>query len=210
MADQLTAAQTATALTAACDAIVAAKERLTRADQAIGDGDHGVGMARGFTAAKEALAEASPATPGEAFKAVGSAVLATSGGASGAIFGTMFRAPAKVLTGDTLDADGFATALEAGAEQVMRRGKAEVGQKTMLDALVPAAEAARAAVGQGLAATARAAAVASADGVERSAELVSGFGKSRSLGERSVGHPDPGAISVSVLLGAIADVVDTL
>ncbi|MGC5616420.1 dihydroxyacetone kinase subunit DhaL [Georgenia sp. Z1491] len=208
MADQLTTAEVTAVLTAACDAIVAAKDRLTQADQAIGDGDHGVGMARGFTAGKQALAEASPGSAGEAFKAVGSAVLATSGGASGAIFGTLFRAPAKVLDGDTLDAEGFASALEAGAEQVMRRGKAQVGQKTMLDALVPAAEAARSAVPDGLTATARAAADAAAEGVERSAELVSGFGKSKSLGERSVGHPDPGAISVSVLLAAMADAID--
>lgn len=210
MADQLTTTQLAGVLTAACEGIIAARDRLTKADQAIGDGDHGVGMARGFAAARDALADLDAATAGEVFKAVGSAVLATSGGASGAIFGTLFRAPAKVLTGDTLDADGLATALETGAEQVMKRGKAEVGQKTMLDALVPAAEAARAAVGDGLVATARAAADAAVAGVERSVDMVSKFGKSRSLGERSVGHPDPGAISVSVILTSMADAIDGL
>ncbi|MGO1511409.1 MAG: dihydroxyacetone kinase subunit DhaL [Actinomycetaceae bacterium] len=208
MAEQLTTAELTLVLSAACDGIIAAKDRLTKADQVIGDGDHGVGMARGFAAAKEALATAEPAGVGEVYKTVGSAVLATSGGASGAIFGTLFRAPAKALDSDVLDADGFATALEVGAEQVMKRGKAAVGQKTMLDALVPAAEAARGAVDQGLSATAHAAADAAAEGVERSAELVSAFGKSRSLGERSVGHPDPGAISVSVLLASIAEAID--
>jgi dihydroxyacetone kinase-like protein len=88
MADTLTIPQVVDALTAACEAIVAAKDRLTKADQAIGDGDHGLGMSRGFTAGREALAAATPDTVGDAFKEVGSAILATSGGASGAIFGT--------------------------------------------------------------------------------------------------------------------------
>lgn len=210
MVDELTTAELTAVLRAACDGIIAAKERLTHADQAIGDGDHGVGMARGFTAARDALTGASPATVGDVYKTVGAAVLATSGGASGAIFGTVFRAPAKTLTGAVLDADGFATALEVGATQVQARGKAQPGQKTMLDALVPAAEAARAAVPGGLVAAVRAAADAAEEGAERTKELVAVHGKARSLGERSLGHPDPGAISVSVILRSMADAIEAL
>jgi dihydroxyacetone kinase-like protein len=208
MADTLTIPQVVDALTAACEAIVAAKDRLTKADQAIGDGDHGLGMSRGFTAGREALAAATPDTVGDAFKEVGSAILATSGGASGAIFGTWLRAPGKTVTGDTLDAEAYAVALESGAEMVMKRGKATTGQKTMLDALVPAAEAARAAVGEGLPAAARAAAEAASAGSEATKDMISGFGKSVTLGERSLGHPDPGSISVAIVLAAIADSID--
>ena len=211
---ELTTAQAATALAAACDAVVAAKDTLTKADQAIGDGDHGLGMARGFGAAAAALrAEGAEfASVGEVFSAAGTAVLETSGGASGAIFGTMLRAPKKALPGDVLDAEALATALETGAQKVMERGKAEVGQKTMLDALVPAAAAARkaAAGGADLPAVARAAADAAAAGRDATSDMVAKFGKAKSLGERSLGHPDPGAMSVTILITALADAIDAV
>src|SRR5919107_806750 len=135
------------ALQGACDAIVAAQDRLTRADQAIGDGDHGAGMARGFRAAREALGAAVPASVGDLFKAVGMAILAKSGGASGAVFGTFFIAAAKPLEGTDLTAATLLAALEAGTQGVRDRGKARPGDKTMVDAALLAIAAAGAATG---------------------------------------------------------------
>lgn len=208
MAETVNAEQLREILAGACQAIVDARDDLGAADRATGDGDHGTGMSRGFGAALTALKDADLATVGDAFKTVGMAVLNTSGGASGAVFGTMFRAPAKSLSGDELDDAGYAGALEASAEKVEARGKASAGQKTMLDALIPAAEAARAAVGQGLPAVARAAAEAAEKGSDATKDMVAKVGKAKSLGERSLGHRDPGSISVSILLNAIADGID--
>ena len=208
MAETVNAEQLREILSGACQAIVDAREELGEADRATGDGDHGTGMSRGFGAALTALKDAELATVGEAFKTVGMAVLNTSGGASGAVFGTMFRAPAKGLSTDVLDDAGYAEALEASAEKVEARGKASAGQKTMLDALIPAAEAARAAVGQGLPAAGRAAAEAAEKGSEATKDMIAKVGKAKSLGERSLGHKDPGSISVTILLNAIADGID--
>src|SRR5690625_6460757 len=112
-------------LTGACQAIIDAREELTRADRAIGDGDHGSGMSRGFTAARDALQEAELSTAGDAFKTVGSAVLASSGGASGAVFGTMFRSPGKVLQDQVLTADCLICALQVEAASGLSSGRAQ-------------------------------------------------------------------------------------
>jgi dihydroxyacetone kinase-like protein len=118
---------------------------LTEADLAIGDGDHGVGMRRGFEAAAEALAAQPDGSVDGLMKAVGMAVMSKTGGAAGAVFGTLFRSGGKALEGrDRLDADGFALFLETGLEAVMKRGGVSAGQKTMVDALAPAAAAAAA------------------------------------------------------------------
>lgn len=208
MSDRLTVEQTKAALIAAADAIIASTDRLTKADQAIGDGDHGLGMARGFKAAKDALDQKPAATAGDLFKTVGMAIVSTSGGASGAVFGTFFTGAAKVLTEDGLDAAAYGIALEAGQKAVQARGKAEPGHKTMLDALAPAARAAQAHAGAGLAAAARAAAKAALDGVEQTKDMVAQFGRARTLGDRALGHPDPGAISVSIILDAFATTIE--
>ena len=208
MHDQLSLDQAKAALVAAADAIIAATDRLTKADQAIGDGDHGLGMARGFKAAKDALDKKPADTVGDLFKTVGMAIVSTSGGASGAIFGTFFTGAAKVLASDHLDAASFAQALDEGQKAVQARGKAAPGHKTMLDALAPAVEAARAAQGKGLAGAVAAAARAAEGGVEATRDMVAQFGRARTLGERALGHPDPGAISVSVILAAFAGSID--
>lgn len=189
-------------------AIVDAKEELSEADRETGDGDHGSGMARGFSAARDAVLAADLKMAGDAFRAVGMAVLSTSGGASGAVFGTMFRAPLKALTGDVLDGEGYATALEVAAQQVEARGKAARGDKTMLDALIPAAEAARAVAGEDLSVVARAAADAAEEGSVATKSMIATIGKAKSLGERSLGYRDPGSISVAIMLKSIADGVD--
>ena len=164
-------------------------------------------MRRGFEAALVALDARPEASLPEAARAMGMAVMSATGGASGALFGTFFQAGAKGLEdrAGPLDGAGLAAFLEAALAGVMKRGGASEGQKTMLDALAPAARAARARAAEGLAAALEAAARASAAGVEASRDMVATTGKARALGERSLGHPDPGAISVSVLLAAMRD-----
>ncbi|MBZ9676285.1 dihydroxyacetone kinase subunit DhaL [Mesorhizobium sp. ES1-1] len=179
---------------------------LTNADLTIGDGDHGVGMRRGFEAALIALEAEEAASAEGAFKAVGTAILSNTGGAAGAVFGTLFRAGSKAFAASgVIDDASFATALEEGLAAVLKRGGVTEGQKTMVDALAPASRAARAAVGQGLAAVTAAATQGALDGVEASKAMIATTGKARSLGERSIGHPDPGAISVSLILKAMQD-----
>jgi dihydroxyacetone kinase-like protein len=204
MSDRVTVDQTKAALLAAADAIIASVDRLTKADQAIGDGDHGLGMSRGMKAAKDALDKKPAATVGDLFKTMGMAIVSTSGGASGAVFGTFFTGAGKILTEDALDALLFAAALEEGLKAVQARGKAEPGHKTMLDALAPAAQAAQAYAEAGLVPAARAAAKAAGEGVEQTKDMVAQFGRARTLGDRALGHPDPGAISVSIILEALA------
>jgi dihydroxyacetone kinase-like protein len=188
-------------LLAACDAIVSNQDRLTKADQVIGDGDHGVGMARGFRAAREAIETKPAVTVGDLFKTAGMAVLMKSGGASGAVFGTFLTGMAKVLSNDTLTAEAYVESLRQGLAAVQARGGAKPGGKTMLDALVPAIAAASetdridVALAQ--------AAAGALDGVEATKSFVATTGKAKALGERSLGHPDPGAISLSIVLDAL-------
>ena len=190
------------ALIVACDAVIAAQDVLTKADQAIGDGDHGVGMARGFRAARAAIEARQAATAGELFKTAGMAILSGSGGASGAIFGTFFISAAGALPADTLDAPSYAAALAAALAGVQKRGGAAPGDKTVVDALAPAAAAA--ATRDDLAASAAAAAQAAEEGAEATRPMIARFGKAKTLGDRSIGHPDPGALTLSIVLRSLA------
>jgi len=192
-------------LEAVCVRVIENVDLLTAADQAIGDGDHGVAMRRGFSAALEQLKTDSAEDVEAVFKLVGAAVLSKAGGAAGAVFGTLFRSGAAAFGGREFDAGAFGAFLELGLEGVEKRGGARPGQKTMVDALAPAAEAARKSVATGLVAATRAAAEAAKQGVESTKTMVATTGKAKSLGERSLGHPDPGALSVSLILDAISD-----
>jgi dihydroxyacetone kinase-like protein len=186
--------------------IIANADMLGDADRAIGDGDHGIGMRRGFEGALEALAAQKPQTPDQVMKAVGTAIMAKTGGAAGAVFGTLFRAGAKALEGKkTLDAGGFAAFLEIALEAVVKRGGVVPGQKTMVDALAPATAAARAKAGSSLMDALNAAAAAAQGGTEATKNMVATTGKARSLGERSLGFVDPGAVSVSLIFNAMRD-----
>lgn len=205
MADTLNAAQARDMLVAVSKFLIDNTDRLTDADLAIGDGDHGIGMRRGFEAALEALGAETPETVDAPFKATGMAILSNTGGAAGAVFGTLFRAGSRGFSGDAIDGAGFAAFLEEGLAAVQKRGGVTEGQKTMVDALAPAARAARAASGDGLQAVTQAAVAGALEGVEASKAMVATTGKARSLGERSVGHPDPGAISISLILTAMRD-----
>ena len=184
---------------------------LLELDRAIGDGDHGENMDRGFTAVAAKLAGATPADPGEVLKTVATTLMSTVGGAAGPLYGTAFLRGAKAADGE-LDAAGVAAVLEAGLEGIKARGKAETGEKTMVDAWTPAAEAARAAADEGRSAAEalRAAADAAVAGSDATIPMIATKGRASYLGERSAGHRDPGAQSSALLLVAAAEAAEAL
>lgn len=182
------------------------REELIDLDRAIGDGDHGENLHRGFTAVLGKLDAAEPATVGDVLKLVATTLMSTVGGAAGPLYGTAFLRGAKAADAAELDAAGVAAVLAAGVEGIVARGKAEVGDKTMVDAWTPAAAAAQqVADGGGSAAEAlRAAADAARAGAESTDPLVAHKGRASYLGERAIGHRDPGAESSALLLEAAA------
>jgi dihydroxyacetone kinase-like protein len=198
--------ETKSLLSTAARTVIASKDRLTKADQDIGDGDHGVGMARGFAAFDQAIGK-EVRTIQDLFRGCGLALMMASGGASGVVFGTLFQGAASAIKGDVFDAEALVLALEGGLKAVQDRGKAKVGDKTMVDALAPAADAARKSFASGgsLEDVAAAAANAAAEGVEATRELVARIGKAKGMGERTVGFVDPGALTTSILLGSFAE-----
>ncbi len=192
------------------------RELLTELDSAIGDADHGTNMNRGMTAVVAALG-ALPAGPdggsgpaGETFTKVGMTLVGTVGGASGPLYGTFFLRFGRSAGAVTeLDGAALGSALRAGVDGVVARGKAELGDKTMVDALAPAVDAFDGALTEGAApaeAAARAAAAA-AQGRDATIPLVARKGRASYLGERSAGHQDPGATSSALLLDALAAVL---
>ncbi len=202
------AAGTVAGIQAVAATIAEHKVELTRLDRDIGDGDHGENLARGFTAVQAKLADADFDNPAAVLKLVASTLISTVGGASGPLFGTAFlRASTAVKDRDTLDAQGVVTALTAARDGVVARGKAELEDKTMVDALTPAVNAARAAADAGgdVAAVLRAAAADAALGAEATIPYQARKGRASYLGERSIGHKDPGATSTAYLLAALAD-----
>src|ERR1019366_3646580 len=146
MYESLSPAATRDMLLAVAKSVVDQTEMLTQVDQAIGDGDHGIGMRRGFSAVLTQLRDADPTDVEAVVKAAGTAIMAKTGGAAGAVFGTVFRAGSAGFAGrEAFDAEGLATFLAIGLEAVEKRGGSRPGQKTMIDALAPAAMAAKAA-----------------------------------------------------------------
>jgi dihydroxyacetone kinase-like protein len=181
------------------------KDLLTRLDSAIGDADHGVNMDRGMTAVTAALAGDVPAGTAGPLKRTGMTLISTVGGASGPLYGTAFlRMAAAAGDAEVLDAHGFAKMLRAALEGVVARGKAEAGDKTMYDALAPAVDALDAALaaGETLGPALRAAINAAEAGRDATIPMTARKGRASYLGERSVGHQDPGATSVTLLLTA--------
>jgi phosphoenolpyruvate---glycerone phosphotransferase subunit DhaL len=182
---------------------------LTDLDAAIGDADHGINMDRGMTAVIEALDSgeggASPGDMSALCKQVGMTLVKSVGGASGPLYGTFFLRMAGALgSGDSVDAAGFAKALRAGVEGVVQRGRAEAGDKTMFDALAPALDALDTvlASGSGLDAALTEATVAAESGRDATESMVARKGRASYLGQRSVGHIDPGATSAAMLIAA--------
>jgi dihydroxyacetone kinase-like protein len=186
-------------------AVATHQEELTRLDSAIGDADHGSNLARGMKAVVAALDSEDPRTAGALLKRTGMTLVSTVGGASGPLYGTYFlRMAAAAGEVDELDRAALGAALRAGVGGIVARGKAELGDKTMLDALAPAADAYDATDGD-LADALRAAAAAAAAGRDATVPLQARKGRASYLGERSVGHQDPGATSAALLLGAAAE-----
>lgn len=205
----LTPADTRKLLLHTADRIIQAEPELSAADRALGDGDHGLGMQRGMKAVQAKLAEVPEAASIEQlFVAAGMAMLSSMGGASGALFGTLFRAGGKALAGrEALDGAALADFYGAALEGVQTRGKAKPGDKTMVDALAPAAEAADRERDAGLGAVATAAAAAAAAGREASRDMLATMGRAKSLGQGSIGHPDAGACSIAIICQAFADFI---
>ncbi|MFF0156401.1 dihydroxyacetone kinase subunit DhaL [Streptomyces sp. NPDC005263] len=174
-------------------------ERLTALDSPIGDADHGINLRRGFTAVKATLEKEAPDTPGAVLTLAGRQLISTVGGASGPLYGTLLRRTGKAL-GDAAEVseEQFAQALRAGLDAVMTLGGAAPGDKTMVDALVPAVDA----LPDGFTA-ARAAAEA---GAEATIPLQARKGRASYLGERSIGHQDPGATSSALLIAGLVEV----
>jgi dihydroxyacetone kinase-like protein len=182
------------------------RRQLTKLDSEIGDGDHGNNMNRGFQAVLERLENADPATPADVLKAVSMALISKVGGAAGPLYGTAFlRASTALGDKEEVSAEDAAEALEAALGGIKQRGKAEVGDKTIVDALQPAVEAAReAADGGSVAGVLRAAAGAAEEGAEATVPIRARRGRASYLGARAEGHQDPGATSTYMRLDAAA------
>lgn len=207
MADSVGSAELGRWLRVFADAVTDNADELTKLDSAIGDADHGTNLARGMKAVLTALDAQPQPTPGALLKKTGMTLVSTVGGASGPLYGTFFlRMATSAGDAEQLDGAGFAAALRAGLDGVVARGKAAPGDKTMLDALVPAVDALDAALGEGkpLGEALAAAAAAAEQGRDATVPLVARKGRASYLGDRSAGHQDPGATSTALLLNAAA------
>ena len=182
------------------------RDYLVDLDRAIGDGDHGENMDRGFKAAVEALGQAQPASVAEVLKTVAKTLMSTVGGAAGPLYGTAFLRASKAAGGGDLDGVGVVAVIEGALSGIQARGKATTGEKTMVDAWTPALEAARAVAEAGgdAGVVLEAAATAAEAGAAATEPLRATKGRASYLGERSIGHLDPGAVSTSLILRAAA------
>lgn len=180
--------------------MIASKDQLTQADKTIGDGDHGIGMARGFEAVLKKVEGQAFSSIEQLFKTIGMALLTSIGGAAGAIFGTLFRGAAKNLQDvEVLTAKTFSQMLLDGLQAVKDRGKSKPGDKTMVDALEPAALESQSYIAAPLDQALTEITEAARRGMEKTKDMVATVGKAKTLGERSRGHPDPGSISVYLI-----------
>jgi phosphoenolpyruvate---glycerone phosphotransferase subunit DhaL len=214
MAETLDVAVLSAWLQRAAETIAAQQAYLCELDAAIGDGDHGANLARGFNAVIVRLG--TPADPAVLFKTVGMTLISTVGGASGPLYGSFFLEMAKAVQGGAaLDAAAWPSVLAAGVAGIVARGKAAPGDKTMVDALTPAVAALNAAAADPAAppaappatlpAVLASSAAAARQGAEATVPMVARKGRASYLGERSAGHPDPGATSSAMLLTALAE-----
>lgn len=198
--------QTRDMMLAVADKIIASEGILSDADRALGDGDHGIGMERGMGAVKEALADQTFSSVGKVFMAVGMAMMSSMGGASGAVFGTLFRSGGKAL-GDceTFGATEVATFFREGTDGVMARGGAKPGDKTMVDALAPAADKAAKVAEKDVDKALAAVADAAEAGKQASEGMIATMGRAKTMGKNSIGKPDAGAVSVAIIAAAMRD-----
>ncbi|MET7764653.1 dihydroxyacetone kinase subunit DhaL [Streptomyces sp. NPDC005393] len=188
-------------LTAAAASVTREAARLTDLDSAIGDADHGTNMQRGFAAVTDALDKEPPGSPGAALILAGRQMISKVGGASGPLYGTLLRRAGKALgDAEEVTPQQLSDALRAGVDAVAQLGGAAPGDKTMLDALIPAVEALGAGTG-----TFTAAGEAAEKGALATVPMLARKGRASYLGERSVGHQDPGATSSAMIIAALAE-----
>ncbi|MFP3918583.1 dihydroxyacetone kinase subunit DhaL [Lysinibacillus telephonicus] len=193
--------------------VIESKPLLTSIDSAIGDGDHGIGMEVGFKKAAEILQNNNLTTVNSIFLETGKAMISNMGGASGILFGTLFVASVKdkpII--HKLNLELLASFIQSGLEGVKARGKAELGDKTMIDALEPAVKALHQALeeNEDLINALKKASEKAQDGMENTKNLIAKFGRAKSLGERAIGHQDAGATTISIMFEAIYTFVNEL
>jgi len=193
-------------LAALNEAFDASKERLCKLDSVVGDGDHGTTIARGIRLGFDKISEENPDSINGMFKTFAMTMISSMGGASGPIFGSLFQGMAVATKGlDSIDAPTAAAMVAKGLEKVQKIGKAVPGEKTMVDALSPAAEAM--AAGGSLIEVIRAGVKAAEAGVEATKEMTAGKGRARYAGERGHGHADAGASSAVLILSTLENIV---
>jgi phosphoenolpyruvate---glycerone phosphotransferase subunit DhaL len=195
---------------AACATIDANAELLTRLDSAIGDGDHGHNVRRGFQEIAAQREQLVGLPLGAALQKAGMALVMKVGGASGPLYGSLLIAMGKAAGEVPADANGIAAIWAEGVEALRQRGRSEVGEKTMLDVLVPALNALRASAADGLspAQILDRVRIAAADGLAATGPMRATKGRASYLGERSIGHLDPGAQSSALLIAAVCEVLE--
>jgi phosphoenolpyruvate---glycerone phosphotransferase subunit DhaL len=187
--------------------VAANRDLLTRLDSEIGDADHGANLHRGMTKVIVAIDEPTPATPAALFKTAGMTLVSNVGGASGPLYGTLFlRLAGAAGVTDRLEPSQLAEGLRAGLAGIVARGHASAGDKTMYDALAPACDALEEGLADGvsLREALASAAIAAAEGRDSTVAMLARKGRASYLGERSIGHQDPGATSTAMLIDAAA------
>lgn len=207
---ELTAADAKEMLLYVSGEIMDSKDFLCETDRKIGDGDHGIGMYNGMKKVKETLEKKGDTdNVYDVFAQAGKAMLMSMGGASGVIFSTLYSGGAKGMEpAESLSCADFAEFMARGRDAIQARGKAELGDKTMIDALTPAVEALRANTGEGYEKMLAAAEAAAADGVEKTKAYEAKFGRAKSLMDRAVGFQDAGATSVMLIFKAMKEFVE--
>ena len=200
--------ETRDALVTALTTLSSRGDYLNQLDQALGDGDHGSTIARGSDAAIRDLQARSFATVNQEFEAIGSAMMSSMGGASGILFGVLFRAAKNCPAAEALDASTLAGFLRRGLDDLKRKSPATVGDKTMMDALVPAVEALEAKQNETLPTALRSASDAAKKGAESTVGMLARFGRATALGERVRAAQDPGATSVFLFLDSLTSAAE--
>lgn len=188
--------------------MVDSKEIMCDADRNIGDGDHGIGMAKGFEAAFNELSIQDFDDVYKVFFTVGRTMIRVMGGASGIIFGTLFYAGAKNMEPKAeIDVNDFANIFEKALTDIKAKGQADVGDKTVVDGLYPAVIAMKDCAGKGstFEQLLQSACIAAEDGKEKSKQYIARFGRAKGLGERAIGYPDAGSVSLTIILNAMLE-----
>jgi len=206
--DSISAAQAREMMVYVADVIVESKELLCEADRNIGDGDHGIGMAAGLERCREELRSSEFTDVYDVFSTSGRTMIRTMGGASGVIFGMLFYAGSRNMTSQSeIGVSEFSHMLEKALAEIQAKGHAEVGDKTVVDALYPMVVSLRQSSESALPfkEALRRAYLAAEEGKEASRNYVAKLGKAKTLGERAIGFPDPGAVSLSLIAKAMSD-----